>query len=153
VEAQAGKRPRLANEACVTAASSPELRELNGNFLRVFRNIVDLIGGLRGLGDWEPGYGLSEAARELGDNAEWVSELGVIAAFMESQKDQEYTRMVLGMKAPYVATRISLTIKQINLALSSIRNPALVAEGRTLRDAADRFEELLKPCMDQSLSR
>ncbi len=147
--------PKPANDACVKAASSTDdLDELTTSLLRFQRNTLDLSRGVLRSEDWEPSNALMEAAGNLGSYADWIADLGVIAVTMESQKDREFSRMVLGKTGHFVAAGIlSVTIKQINLALSRIHNPAIVAEARALRDAGERLAALLKPCVDWSLSR
>jgi hypothetical protein len=146
--------PRPANDACVRAASSVDFIELRALLGRLHRNILDLGSGLKRSEDLLWVNLLLEVAEILENYATWIYDLGRIAANMESSKGREFSRSILGERGHMLAGQIApIRNGQINNLLSGVQSPALVAEGRALRDAVQRFADLLKPCIDSRLPR
>ena len=89
---------------------------------------------------------LFQITQEMLTLATWVRDLGFIASNMETARDRKLARMVLQAAATLALNNQPLVLTRTNTVLMRSNNPAVVAEGRALRDEVERLASILQPC-------
>lgn len=131
------------------AVRSPSFEKSTGDVAKVGGNLVPMQRSFleaNNFHEYDTALTLHRQAADIVRQALTLSDFARLAVDMETANDRELVRWTVRRYAESFLGESELVIKVTTKILTFSRYPALVAEGRALRDEVERLKAILAPC-------